>query len=40
MTGTEILTVGILPDRVQYTHIELARKASKDYDYGCAKLVQ
>ncbi len=40
MTGTKILTVGILPNRVQDTQIELAREASKDYNYRWTKLVQ
>ena len=38
LTGTEILTAGIAPDTPQFTQMELAREALKDYDYSWAKL--
>jgi hypothetical protein len=38
LTGTEILTAGIPPDTPQFTQMELAREALKDYDYSWAKL--
>jgi len=38
LTGTEILTAGILANTPQYAQIELAREALKDYDYDWAKL--
>jgi hypothetical protein len=38
LTGTEILTAGIAPDTPQFTQMELAREALKDYDYAWAKL--
>lgn len=38
VTGTEILTSGIPPDTLQYTQIELAREALKDFQYQWAKL--
>jgi len=36
--GTEILTAGIPADTVQYTQLELARSALKDYTYQWVKL--
>ncbi|MBI9092125.1 MAG: YdbH domain-containing protein [Desulfobacterium sp.] len=36
--GTEILTAGIPKDSPQYTQIDLAREALKDYQYKWAKL--
>ncbi len=38
VTGAEILTAGIPPDTLQYTQIELAREALKDYTYKWVKL--
>ena len=38
LTGTEILTAGIPRDTPQFTQMELAREALKDYDYSWAKL--
>ena len=38
LTGTEILTAGIPPGTPQFTQMELAREALKDYDYSWAKL--
>jgi hypothetical protein len=36
--GTEILTAGIPKDSLQYTQVDLAREALKDYQYKWAKL--
>jgi hypothetical protein len=38
LTGTEVLTAGIPKDTLQYTQIEVAREALKDYTYEWAKL--
>jgi len=38
LTGTEILTAGIPSGTPQFTQMELAREALKDYDYSWAKL--
>jgi hypothetical protein len=38
VTGTEILTSGIPPDTPQFTQIELAREALKDFQYQWAKM--
>jgi hypothetical protein len=38
LTDTEILTAGIAPNTPQYTQMELARAALKDYDVFWAKL--
>lgn len=38
LTGTEILTRGIPKDTPQFTQVDLAREALKDYDYNWARL--
>jgi len=38
LKGTEMLTAGIPSNTPQYTQMELAREALKDYDYSWAKL--
>ena len=38
LTKTEILTAGIPPNTSQYTQLDLAREALKDYDYQWVKL--
>lgn len=38
ITGAEALTAGIPPNTPQYTQLELAREALKDYEYTWAKL--